>query len=657
MNSIKPFSMKKIILWAVLLTAMFSSLKEAFSQSAETQIDIKGENTIPVNNIPLLKTVSASEGMLGTSPLYELNGNIGIGITAPSQKLEVDGKILLKGNRSILLNNYKGDTEYYASDGGWTMGSKFYDMNNVFQGGWRAYGNATNGLERYYVGDDFQNPLLAIRKDGNVGVGIADPSAKLHVVGGNDITLSGGGYITAGELSGKNISFDNNEIMARDNGQVATLYMQVDGGNIMFHSALSDDKRVIINTNGNLGMGTTTPTEKIDVVGKIKATALVLPDGEITSANISGGSSLWQSAENDIYYNSGNIGIGTEAPTSMLQLTGGNNQPIATAPNIRLEQVGGDLGDGSGPGQTHYFWDIDQSEGNLSFTHSIVVENGASTPISSGEINFVESKVLAKNLEISRNSLFNGDVEFNSNSLFNGNIEIAGADGLNPGGRLGIGTSNPQSKLEVLKAESGIPVGTSGLVKFDDELCNINFAYTPDGSNMHGMHIEFKDISFGHLAGIKIDGPGEFDALSTSGNVKCSSLEGMGTNSMLVINKVAGDVGIGTEETFGHKLAVNGSIICEELKVKLHSEWSDYVFEENYNLRSLAEVESFIKANKHLPNIPSAKEVAKDGFTVGDMNAKLLEKIEELTLYVIEQNKKIEAQNKRIEELERKLKK
>ncbi|PXX95009.1 hypothetical protein DF185_22795 [Marinifilum breve] len=111
-----------------------------------------------------------------------------------------------------------------------------------------------------------------------------------------------------------------------------------------------------------------------------------------------------------------------------------------------------------------------------------------------------------------------------------------------------------------------------------------------------------------------------------------------------------GQVGIGTTETGTHKLAVNGTIGAREIKVETDS-WSDFVFKEDYQLKDLKEVESFIEENKHLPDIPSEKEVLENGIAVGEMNAKLLQKIEELTLYMIEQNKVIKSQNIKIQKL------
>ncbi len=104
-----------------------------------------------------------------------------------------------------------------------------------------------------------------------------------------------------------------------------------------------------------------------------------------------------------------------------------------------------------------------------------------------------------------------------------------------------------------------------------------------------------------------------------------------------------GSVGIGTTTTGTHKLAVEGSIGARKVKVTA-SGWADFVFAPEYKLPSLPELEHYIKANRHLPEIPSAKEVAQDGLDLGEMNKKLLQKVEELTLYIIDQHKQMEEQ-------------
>lgn len=119
-----------------------------------------------------------------------------------------------------------------------------------------------------------------------------------------------------------------------------------------------------------------------------------------------------------------------------------------------------------------------------------------------------------------------------------------------------------------------------------------------------------------------------------------------------------GNVGIGTINVndAAYKLFVEGSIRTRKVRVDAIT-WPDYVFQPSYNLRSLKEVEQFIQKNSHLPDVPSAAVVEKEGVDLGDNQAVLLRKIEELTLYIIEQNKRLEEQEKRIRQLEQKGKK
>ncbi len=115
-----------------------------------------------------------------------------------------------------------------------------------------------------------------------------------------------------------------------------------------------------------------------------------------------------------------------------------------------------------------------------------------------------------------------------------------------------------------------------------------------------------------------------------------------------------GRIGIGTSTPkTGCKLSVEGKIACRELKVETAT-WPDYVFENNYKLLPLPELENFISTNNHLPGIPSATELEQDGISVGDMQNKLMQKVEELTLYVIELQKQNTALAQKVSQLETK---
>ncbi|WP_461630278.1 hypothetical protein [Labilibaculum euxinus] len=114
------------------------------------------------------------------------------------------------------------------------------------------------------------------------------------------------------------------------------------------------------------------------------------------------------------------------------------------------------------------------------------------------------------------------------------------------------------------------------------------------------------------------------------------------------VNFMEGQLGIGIQDVHGNKLAVagnaaiNGTLMAKEVKVQTNV-WADFVFNDDYHLTGLMELESFIKTNNHLPDIPSEEKVLEEGVSLGKMDAKLLQKIEELTLYVIDLSKSVET--------------
>ena len=183
-------------------------------------------------------------------------------------------------------------------------------------------------------------------------------------------------------------------------------------------------------------------------------------------------------------------------------------------------------------------------------------------------------------------------------------------------GRVGIGKSNPSTKFDV-----------EGSVRSSDG--NDNVTLRSDNTN------SYSEISWGD------DTNDRFRFFYNYWNGTASDKEVM----TLLPN---GNVGIGTA-TPDSKLTVKGNIHTQEVKVDLNGAIApDYVFKEEYDLKSLEEVQNYIKAHGHLPNIPSAKEMEENGVLLKVMNLKLLEKIEELTLYTLEQEEKIQSYKKQL---------
>ena len=148
--------------------------------------------------------------------------------------------------------------------------------------------------------------------------------------------------------------------------------------------------------------------------------------------------------------------------------------------------------------------------------------------------------------------------------------------------------------------------------------------YSPQTDN---LHLGFRNGSASN--------PMAWMGVDTSGNYMFGDVNG----TPLVAFQQAGNVGIGTgSNSIGYKLTVNGSIGCTEVTVKSNL-WADFVFQDDYRLPSLLEVDEYISANRHLPGIPTASEVKEKGISIGSISSKLLQKVEELTLYVIDLKK------------------
>jgi len=212
-------------------------------------------------------------------------------------------------------------------------------------------------------------------------------------------------------------------------------------------------------------------------------------------------------------------------------------------------------------------------------------------------------------------------------------------------GNVGIGSTSPNEKLHVngniAAYEGNIILYNSGINQEDSGVIRWN-EYTGSNTSKAGAFIKYN---------------GSSNYLQIMTNTENTEYEHLRINrgGSLLIQPTSGNVGIGTINP-DSKLTVAGNIHSREVKVTVTA-GADFVFENDYNLPSLRSIEEYIKTNKHLPEIAAAFEMKKNGIYLSEMNIKLLQKIEELTLYTIAQEKNIVKQSHKIDALENENKK
>lgn len=249
----------------------------------------------------------------------------------------------------------------------------------------------------------------------------------------------------------------------------------------------------------------------------------------------------------------------------------------------------------------------------------------------------------------------------------NGNMGVGGFSG--PGVPLGrldvIGAGTTSSTNTLLLRNSN---GDTLLRVRDDGRMGIGYNGTSYGRtlNMGGTGINFYTANEAAFGGAVFPTDTSLVIWSNSNVNNYLVLQpswgntGVGTytpNAKLHVNGTTGILvgGNSARIATGYQLSVDGKIMAEEVTVQNSTAWPDYVFANDYKLMPLNELEASINKNKHLPNIPSAALVEKEGISLGQMNRKLMEKVEELTLYIIDLNKKNEALTQKVQQLETKV--
>ena len=554
------------------------------------------------------------------------------------------GRNSTTGNENTFLGNYTGYTNvtgqyntYLGAQSGYlSTGSK-----NVFIGYQAGYNEL--GSDKLYIDNsntaspliygDFANDVLGF--NGNVGIGTSTPTSKLDIYYAdvrkveinpqNQLDVTGNSSLTIKEfvpsIEFHDSSTSSSSALAFTNNN--KFYIGKKTGNQVTSSDLFN---IDLNT-GNVGIGTIAPSEDLHIESNDK-TVLKLKTNSTTDdlgiwfqgkrANSVNYSSHYIGADGDSHYNfkinadenlqlqtngldrvyiksNGNVGIGTTSPNGKLHISAVSNES-------RVK-----------PKDLIYLTATNSSVGYDGFGTSIVdfrrtYQN--STPHAVNRISFIERGHSTSDK--------GGAILFATKTLNSGSEEPEERMRIDYNGNVGIGTSSPEHKLDVV-----------------------------DGN------VQVRNVAAGRK--IKLDaGNGSIDL--TGGTMQ---LNRFSTNN-ISLARGGGSVAVGTLlAPTGYKLAIAGKTITEEVKVQLQTNWPDYVFEKDYNLPTLTEVELHIKEKGHLKNIPSAKEVEKNGFYLGEMDAKLLQKIEELTLYTIEQEKALNAKDvklRRLEEATEKLK-
>ena len=633
-----------------------------------------------VNNGDMNSSISMSKGNA------YFKGNVGIGTKTPTAKLHVNGSI--KGNAgggALKVQTDNGYVEVGPRNSSWshfTTDRPRYYFNKPITVDEGLIGSYSQDLSLQTSGT---TRLSILNTNGNVGIGTTAPSEKLHVNG--NMRVDGSLQTGTGALK---IITPNGEMSIGAQNDSWT-HFTIDNNSsprFYFNKAITVDEGMIGSHNEDLQLQTSGTTRM----------SISNADGDVTiNNNLSIGGTL--------QFNTSNI---TEDPSqdNLMVLRGDGSLATRSVRSIEspwlLDIIAGDTAvltcdtDMMGP----IIVDVFDLNGNLRIGDNSYIDDDLNygddgSPDDwmrfNDRIEFRSSAakhgivLYDKNTFLDYTNLYheagttfisnNGDADTYLMKATGRDVEFGGQVVINDvsgGSELSLSsnrdvfiTVDDDDNSETQSENNAIRFGRHGAGATFTEFLRIeeNGNMFMDGNlgfAVTGAPTAKLDLGTGTIR-IRDLGPGNslerLLVADASGNLLYRDLNTLDLSPWDIsgnnISYINGQVSIGTANTPGdYKLAVDGKIIAEELKVEFSEAWPDYVFADNYALMPIDQLKVYIRDRNHLPNIPSAQEVEEEGgVNIGEMNRKLMEKVEELTLYLIEEHDRISDIEKELKAL------